>query len=124
MIVGSGGPTSPWELYILLPALTFLVSVVAIMVGAFPHMKSWWQDRTIRQERLDNGLDTLLGREAIPEAGKEEIIGLNKRVPALEKRVETIEEEIGKVDPDESLVQIIRNIQRDVHNIRRPQRGG
>lgn len=110
----------------ILPILVFMLGVISLLIA----LPSFFRDRE-KHKQTDEDKDALyslavayvMGREAHPERGEDEIIGLRKIVPELQRRVDAMTSEIGDRAElhDTNIVELIQEIQRDVNRLAKPK---
>lgn len=83
--LNTGGPEVPLWLWILLPSLSIFVGAVAGGVGFFPFWRKRRERLAARANRIDNGIDAVLGCPADPTNGKPAIKGLVDVVPEIQQ---------------------------------------
>src|SRR3974390_125095 len=94
----------PFWLYVFIPAGTFCIAVIGMIMGTYPLLKDRMADQRAKRdekERTDAVNDYVLGREGVPEKGKLPLEGLINQMPKVQDAVDKLSERIDKMEEKE-----------------------
>ena len=111
----------PFWLYVFIPACTFIVGILGLLVSMYPLLRDRLQKQQVKdehKEHLDASADWVLGRPGDVARGRIPIVGFVDLVPQLQKKLEELEEKVGDMTTaDPSLIELVHSIQQDMRRL-------